>query len=284
MRVMKTSRSAKALIGSAALSLLAGCSGGQFASGDSPIAGLRLGQEDQVEIKGNAPGSTDKNDETSDVKTEGKTEGKDPDDGTTTGGGDLPPPSNPGTTPPTTVVVPVYPSPKCVAEAPNTVVRFDGALEYTSADFKPGVYGEASATKGLEWPNGGTNKKFGVGPAIVDWRLCDKIGFVERGHSLTRTISFRSLDKDGAVALTVHRHRGAKESFGVGIWYHWASNIAWKDNKRLFNFNLHKDYVVSCNYTKATDKWLCGFEVLPPTALDCSPYQSKGCTKFGLKN
>jgi len=272
MKIHKTSVVTKSIFGSAILSLFAGCSGGQFTNGQSQVAGLRLGHEEKVEMKGAAPAS--------DVTSEGKM----PDEGKTTGGEDGTPQNDSGTAPPTTAVVPVTPPPRCVAEAPNTVVRSDDTLEFTSADFKPGVYGEPSATKGLTWPNGGANDKYGVAPATVDWRLCDKIGFVELGHSLTRTISFRSLDRDGVVSLTVHRHRRVKESYGDGIWYHWAANISWKDRKPLFNFKEHKDYAVSCNYTKATDKWLCSFEVKPPTAVDCSPYQSKGCAKFSLKN
>ena len=258
--------------------LVTSCSDAKFGSNEIPGPGLRLGKEETVDMKG---GSSD-----SDVTAEGKGpqdggEPSKPDSGTT------PPPNDSGTTPttpPITAVVPVPPpAPVCVAEAPNTVVSADGTLEFTNRDFKPGVYGEPSATKGLDWPNGGTNARYGVAPATVDWRLCPKIGFVETGHSLTRTISFRSLDADGSVTLKVHRHRRVSESYGVGIWYHWGSNIAWKDNKSLFKFRDLKDYVLTCSYTKATDKWLCSYTESAPTAFDCKPYQSKNCTNFTLK-
>lgn len=246
---------------------LISCSGSQFSSTDGTKKKFRLGQgaaeTGEIQNTGTIDGTRDDNagKTTDNVGTDSKQ-----------------PSADQSSTPsPETTT----PSP-CVSQAPNTVVSADGFLQYTNTNLKPGEFGQPSATLGMDWPNGGTNDKYGVAPATVDWRLCPKIAFVEHGHSLTRTISFKSLDADGDVTLRIHRARFATESDGIGIWYHWAKNIEWKSGS-LFNFQAQKDYDVTCSFVKNTDKWLCDYKASAPTALDCKMYKSSECTNYALK-
>lgn len=176
------------------------------------------------------------------------------------------------------------PSPEVVVTTPcqfdnvNTILTKAGFLEHVNPDQKPGTYGTPTAVTGTLWQNGGTNKSREKAPlSKLDFRLCPKIAFNERGHSLTRLIEFTDPSTDGEYQLVIHRVRYPSESTGVGIWYHWDDRIVWKDGKNLHKFNKHKDYRVTCQFKAADAKpWSCEYVEETQSAIDCSKYARRG--------
>lgn len=168
----------------------------------------------------------------------------------------------------------------CEWQAPYTRRNVNGFLEFVNESRKPGIYGTPTAKAGTTWADGGSNKPWGEAPNTLDWRLCNKIGFVETGHSLTRTISFISPASSGTYQLTIHRARFALTSPGVGIWYHWGTNVSWV-GPSLHNSNNRRDYNVTCNYNKTTDSFSCSWTSTTLTTNNCALYQNP-CTTFSV--
>ncbi len=191
-----------------------------------------------------------------------------------------------------TVITSPSPSPEvsvtqpCQEDKVNTFLTKEGFLEHANPDQKPGTFGTDTAVTGVSWANGGTNKSRESAPvSTLDFRLCTKIAFNERGHSLTRLIKFIDPSADGEYQLVIHRVRYPKESKGIGIWYHWDERVTWKDNKSLHKFNEHKDYRVTCQFKAADDKpWSCSYAEETQSAIDCSKYARRGveCRKIEL--
>jgi len=175
------------------------------------------------------------------------------------------------------VVGAVIPTSPCSAQAPNTTKTADGFIEFNSADFKPGLYGQASAIEGMEWPNGGSNKPWGDGTATIDWNVCSKLAFKERGHSLTRTILFKDPSADAELHLRVHRYRQSSESNGIGIWYHFDKRVTWT-GPALHNFQAFKDYNIKCQFTAATSSYVCQYTTSNLSAVDCTGMTRPGVT------
>ncbi|MEY4630813.1 MAG: hypothetical protein RIQ81_933 [Pseudomonadota bacterium] len=164
----------------------------------------------------------------------------------------------------------------CQVDKTNTRLSKAGFVEHVTDGMKPGVFGEPSALTGALWVSGGSNKPRGDGPARLDWRLCNKLAFYERGHSITRTIAFQDPSTDGEYQLLIHRVRFSGESYGVGLWYHWDERVKWTGNP-LFKFNTHKDYLVTCSFKAAgPDQWTCQYEEQEQSAVDCSPWKRAG--------
>jgi hypothetical protein len=115
-----------------------------------------------------------------------------------------------------------------------------------------------------DWTNGGTAKKYGAGPGLIDWSLCPHWVITEFHHSVTHTISFTPPAEDKELSLLIRRRRKSGESRGVGIWYHWPSNADWFQWNRptvkarpLGFINAQRDYEVKCSYIKTTQRYKC---------------------------
>jgi hypothetical protein len=189
--------------------------------------------------------------------------------------------------------IPWYcPSNNCANKLPRTRLAASGAVEYLDSDFKPGLVGQPSAEDGMDWPNGGSKKPFGAGATVFDTGLCPQVGFMEQGHSLTRTIIFTTPTSDTNFIMTAHRARRKVESFGVNVRFWFDKRvtsfstgnsidapISYSTGAYYVDFNKHLDYKIACNYAKATNSFSCNITTSPLTTYNCSLYQS-ACTNY----
>lgn len=177
---------------------------------------------------------------------------------------------------PTATPTPI-PAGACLTNGNETRLTSAGVLEYYFDGKKPGRWREASALTGLSWASGGTAKRYGTARSVLDFNLCPKIGFYERGHSLTRTIGLVA-QEDGDYHLTVHRIRNRSESYGVLIRYWFdGSQVEFtrgairSGGNWFVDFNVHQDYNLECRYRSDRDKpWRCSWTTSKLTAIDCS--------------
>jgi hypothetical protein len=232
----------------AALGLM-NCSKSEFSSGAAGFKKAQLATDDPTE----GPDDDDALKGGSGVSGEDETYGKN--------GGKI------GSDDPVTAAI--IPSSACAAQAPNTTKTADGFIEFNSPDFKPGLFGQASAIEGMAWPNGGTNRPWGDATATIDWNVCSKLAFKEKGHSLTRTILFKDPPSDAELHLRVHRYRATNESQGVGIWYHFDKRVTWT-GPALHNFHAIKDYNIKCQFTAANSRYVCQYTTSNLSAVDCT--------------
>ena len=178
----------------------------------------------------------------------------------------------------TTVMVDLGP---CTSDTVKLGV--DGFLEHINESRKPALHDTPEACTGYNWPNGGTNKPYGTAPATIDWNLSDKIGFEERGHSITRTLSMRDPEESGIYRLRIHRWRNTTgDSPGVGIWLHWEPRVIWSGS-RLHFFQTYGNYEITCNFQKAADaassRYTCSYQRVALTLDDCSTARGS-CTEY----
>lgn len=176
------------------------------------------------------------------------------------------------------------PSGLCLTNGDHTRKSVDGFLEYYYDDAKAGRWREASQLTGLAWRDGGNRKNYGTGTNYLDWNLCPKIGFTERGHSLTRTIQFVNPPNDGSYVLRVHRIRKQSESYGrnVRYWFN-GSQVAFTegatsdgDNWRI-DFNAHQDYLLQCTFTQTNAvPWSCSWSSSTVSSIDCNRWHCSG--------
>jgi hypothetical protein len=191
---------------------------------------------------------------------------------------------------PTQTPTPI-PAGACLTNNNETRLTSAGVLEYYFDGKKPGRWREASALTGLSWANGGTAKSYGTAQSTLDFNLCPKIGFYERGHSLTRTIHLVA-QEDGDYHLTVHRIRNRSESYGVLIRYWFDGSqveftrgaIPYRGNW-FVDFNLHQDYNLECSYRRDRNKpWRCSWTTSKLTAIDCNRWHHSrirnGCNEI----
>ena len=196
------------------------------------------------------------------------------------------PTSTPTITPTATPTHTPLPSGLCLANGNETKKSVDGFLEYYYDGLKPGRWREASELTGLDWPNGRSRKKYGTGTSYLDWNLCPKIGFSERGHNLTRTIQFVNPPEDGSYTLRVHRIRNRSESYGVNIryWFNGSQiNFTGGANRNGSNwridFNTHRDYILQCSYTQTNAvPWTCSWSSTTVSSIDCNRWH---CGRLG---
>jgi hypothetical protein len=194
---------------------------------------------------------------------------------------------------PTPTSTPI-PSGACLTNNNETRLTSSGVLEYYFDAKKPGRWREASALTGLWWPNGGTAKRYGTAQSTLDFNLCPKIGFYERGHSLTRTIHLVA-EEDGDYHLTVHRIRNRSESYGVwiGYWFDGSQVEFTRGAIRVggnwfVDFNVHQDYNLECSYRRDRNKpWRCSWTTSKLTAIDCNRWHHSkirnGCREIDVQ-
>jgi hypothetical protein len=196
-----------------------------------------------------------------------------------------PTPTNTATPTATPTNTPI-PSGLCRTDGNHTRMSVDGYLEHYYDGLKPGRWREASELTGLSWPNGGNRKRYGTGTSYLDWNLCPKIGFNERGHSLTRTVQFVNPPEDGSYTLRVHRIRTRSESYGVNIRYwfngsqvNFTSGATRDGGNWRIDFNAHQDYTLQCTYTQANAvPWSCSWSSSTVSSIDCDRWH---CGRYG---
>ena len=194
-----------------------------------------------------------------------------------------PTPTNTATPTVTPTDTPI-PSGLCLTNGYETRKSVDGFLEHYNN--KPGRWREASELTGLDWPSGRNQRGYGTATSYLDWNLCSKIGFTERGHSVTRTIQFINPPEDGSYTLRVHRIRNPSESYGRSIryWFNGSqinftggahrSGINW-----FAEFNRHIDYILQCTYTQANEvPWRCSWSSTTVSSIDCNRWH---CGRYG---
>ena len=188
--------------------------------------------------------------------------------------------------------------PYCLTNMPRSKKISNGFIEFLDDSYKPGDLGHTSAFNGKLWADGAG--AYGAGTNTFDVRICPKIGFVERGHTLTRTLLFKTPDNDYSFEFTVHRTRfRLGDSYGIMVYYHFdkrlttltrldmnAGTITQSSGSYKWAFNTHKDYQFKCNYTFASDSISCTVQSAPVTVDDCTKYQewnqvaTGGCANF----
>lgn len=162
----------------------------------------------------------------------------------------------------------------------------DGFLEYYYDNQKPGRWLQDSALTGIYWTNGGNVRSYGTATSYLDWNLCPKIGFNERGHSLTRTIQFVNPPEDGSYTLRIHRIRYRSEGYGVNIryWFNGSQvnfnpGVPRLGNNWFVDFNSHRDYILQCTYTQANEvPWRCSWSSTTVSSIDCNRWH---CGRYG---
>jgi hypothetical protein len=113
------------------------------------------------------------------------------------------------------------------------------------------------AVEGSEVTNGGANAGYGTGPSSADFVKCNKVAYIDRGHSLTRTWTFRSPPRSGQVIFRTTRDRTG-QSIGSGTWYWFAPNITLTNAGQVFHEGrAYGVNTFTCQYDKPTNHFTC---------------------------
>lgn len=146
-----------------------------------------------------------------------------------------PVPELPTGTPPTPPTPPSGPSDN-LGCSPDGYYHVDGATETTA---------------------GGSGKGFGSGASTANFAQCDKVLWVDGGHSVTRTWTFASPPRSGNVEFKVQKRRKSGDSTGPGIWYWFQSNISVNVPQSYHTGYRNADITFTCSYDKPTNHFDC---------------------------